>query len=463
MQWASGRETTRVEDLAYCLLGLFDINMPLLYGEGYKAFRRLQEVILKVTEDYSLLTWASKHQDKSDSEDGSAFAKDPSDFGDIYINHRYEVLGKDEKKLLVASQRHTSAGPELALDNIIMDTEHFILRKQRREGIVLEPPMMSPRGIHITLFVNASSGDETVQCGWHAWNISRILLDGGGNSIQNECLAWTLSSIHLDGEAYGVCIGLKEEGNSIGADIKAARKSSDVLYLVPRAMLRKFKPMTLYLRAVPIPANRYWKKTDTVQRPIANGGPEISFSKRNSATARIADTCPRLMLERFGNAYNIGITESVAGLAAFRAFDPLWAFFVLVDLSGKGARKSDFVILLGNQRLDTANTAESWHCDVLVPVTSDGPETIEGILEGQQCPRDEILQRPSALRVFPWGEVGVRVTPNPSGNTTAEVIIRLSGVETYNEHSDPEYEREEDLEHGMIVPTIEIDSSALVP
>jgi hypothetical protein len=39
MSWASQRMTTRQEDLAYCLLGLFDVNMPLLYGEvGRKAF-----------------------------------------------------------------------------------------------------------------------------------------------------------------------------------------------------------------------------------------------------------------------------------------------------------------------------------------------------------------------------------------------------------------------------------------
>ncbi|KAK0611660.1 heterokaryon incompatibility protein-domain-containing protein, partial [Immersiella caudata] len=57
MSWAAGRRTTRVEDLAYCLLGLFDINFPLLYGEGTKAFRRLQEEIMKQTSDMSLLAW----------------------------------------------------------------------------------------------------------------------------------------------------------------------------------------------------------------------------------------------------------------------------------------------------------------------------------------------------------------------------------------------------------------------
>jgi hypothetical protein len=41
MSWASMRQTTRKEDVAYCLLGIFDINMLLLYGEGEKAFLRL--------------------------------------------------------------------------------------------------------------------------------------------------------------------------------------------------------------------------------------------------------------------------------------------------------------------------------------------------------------------------------------------------------------------------------------
>jgi hypothetical protein len=42
MSWASDRETTRIEDTAYCLLGIFGVNMPLLYGEGERAFLRLQ-------------------------------------------------------------------------------------------------------------------------------------------------------------------------------------------------------------------------------------------------------------------------------------------------------------------------------------------------------------------------------------------------------------------------------------
>jgi hypothetical protein len=57
MSWASNRNTTRLEDQAYSLLGLFDVSMPLLYGEGENAFLRLQEQIMKASDDQSLFAW----------------------------------------------------------------------------------------------------------------------------------------------------------------------------------------------------------------------------------------------------------------------------------------------------------------------------------------------------------------------------------------------------------------------
>ena len=57
MSWASRRTTTRKEDMAYCMLGLFDIHMPMLYGEGNAAFRRLQEEIIRTSDDQTILVW----------------------------------------------------------------------------------------------------------------------------------------------------------------------------------------------------------------------------------------------------------------------------------------------------------------------------------------------------------------------------------------------------------------------
>jgi len=58
MSWASLRQTTREEDRSYSLLGIFDISMPLLYGEGgTRAFLRLQEEIVKRNADQSIFMW----------------------------------------------------------------------------------------------------------------------------------------------------------------------------------------------------------------------------------------------------------------------------------------------------------------------------------------------------------------------------------------------------------------------
>lgn len=75
MSWASSRVTTREEDIAYCLLGIFNINMPMLYGEGVGAFRRLQEEIVNISNDMSILIWSG-----SPATGLEIFAQSPSCF-----------------------------------------------------------------------------------------------------------------------------------------------------------------------------------------------------------------------------------------------------------------------------------------------------------------------------------------------------------------------------------------------
>jgi hypothetical protein len=57
MSWAAHRTTKRSEDMTYCLLGIFDVNMPLIYGEGTRAFPRLQEEIIKRSNDLTIFAW----------------------------------------------------------------------------------------------------------------------------------------------------------------------------------------------------------------------------------------------------------------------------------------------------------------------------------------------------------------------------------------------------------------------
>ncbi|KAE8449479.1 hypothetical protein EG329_008087 [Mollisiaceae sp. DMI_Dod_QoI] len=63
MSWAANRHTTREEDIAYCLMGLFGVNMPTLYGEGDKAFLRLQQEILSKNSDESIFAWETPPED----------------------------------------------------------------------------------------------------------------------------------------------------------------------------------------------------------------------------------------------------------------------------------------------------------------------------------------------------------------------------------------------------------------
>ncbi|KAI6097099.1 heterokaryon incompatibility protein-domain-containing protein, partial [Pisolithus croceorrhizus] len=77
MSWAADRKTTRVEDRAYSLMGLFEVNMPMVYGEGKKAFQRLQLKIIRRSSDHSIFAW-----DLHIPRTGGVLADDPSDFRD---------------------------------------------------------------------------------------------------------------------------------------------------------------------------------------------------------------------------------------------------------------------------------------------------------------------------------------------------------------------------------------------
>jgi hypothetical protein len=68
MFWASKRQTSRLEDRAYSLLGIFDVNMPLLYGERHRSFHRLQEEIIKQNADLSILAWGRRLLSPQDDE-----------------------------------------------------------------------------------------------------------------------------------------------------------------------------------------------------------------------------------------------------------------------------------------------------------------------------------------------------------------------------------------------------------
>ncbi|KIJ61740.1 hypothetical protein HYDPIDRAFT_46635, partial [Hydnomerulius pinastri MD-312] len=61
MMWVAHRQTTRVEDKAYCMMGIFHVSFPIAYGEGGgRAFFRLFKEILQVTDNPDILNWAGE-------------------------------------------------------------------------------------------------------------------------------------------------------------------------------------------------------------------------------------------------------------------------------------------------------------------------------------------------------------------------------------------------------------------
>ena len=90
ISWAADRTTTRVEDRAYSLLGLLDVNMPMLYGEGKKAFHRLQLEIIRMSDDQSIFAWDYQ---KTEGRTCSILADGPGCFKDCFD---MELIDPDE-------------------------------------------------------------------------------------------------------------------------------------------------------------------------------------------------------------------------------------------------------------------------------------------------------------------------------------------------------------------------------
>lgn len=80
LRWASARSTTRGEDQAYCLFGIFDLTLQPQYGEGEKAFGRLLAELIRITQDTGLLDWNGKRSERC-----SILPASPSGFWEVAL------------------------------------------------------------------------------------------------------------------------------------------------------------------------------------------------------------------------------------------------------------------------------------------------------------------------------------------------------------------------------------------
>ncbi|KAI0426156.1 heterokaryon incompatibility protein-domain-containing protein [Xylaria sp. FL1042] len=108
MSWAMQRQTTRIEDRAYSLLGLFDINMPLLYGEGKKAVSRLQGEILNTIDDDTVFLGGLAPRDEKLWQPLSTFTTEndflvaPGNVSDVSLATLHPTLGTGDQTITQA-------------------------------------------------------------------------------------------------------------------------------------------------------------------------------------------------------------------------------------------------------------------------------------------------------------------------------------------------------------------------
>jgi len=140
MTWLALRRTTKMEDMAYCMMGtsrhfvrpgeclkflftgIFGIHMPIMYGEKNHAFARLQKEIMNITDDVSLFDWVGEPSDLH-----SYFASHPRCFTRLPADYKSRLKKKPDLRLFTE--------PFKGLSDALKDTAI-----QSAKNILLDPP-----------------------------------------------------------------------------------------------------------------------------------------------------------------------------------------------------------------------------------------------------------------------------------------------------------------------------------
>lgn len=196
ISWSVGRSTSRPEDVAYSLMGLLGVNMPLFYGEGMeKAFIRLQLELLKKYDDTSLFAWELSRDEFKNSVQGSGglLAPSPARFDRFH----YERSRND------GQWRFALLFPKLSLSPYVMTNQGLHLhvgayRIQSRKISGCRVVWCVPLSIEGTaIFLDHPVGlnpmnspvsaTRTSLLVWNVFNHNgRVLLEGAGTPISLE-------------------------------------------------------------------------------------------------------------------------------------------------------------------------------------------------------------------------------------------------------------------------------------
>ncbi|KAF5338547.1 hypothetical protein D9758_016553 [Tetrapyrgos nigripes] len=168
MSWAAFRETTRPEDQAYCLLGVFGVSMSPIYGEGgVKAFMRLQQEIIRISDDRSIFAWVAVpptlkpwefDRPARNTETRGLLARSPYEFrmsGDVQASN-VELIGNQSSYSFNNNGLHI----HLPFNPIPSSSEHF------GEPIFLAHLLCQSKrgGSHLTVYLRKTSEHQYVRC-----------------------------------------------------------------------------------------------------------------------------------------------------------------------------------------------------------------------------------------------------------------------------------------------------------
>lgn len=159
MSWASQRQTTREEDIAYCLLGLFDIQMVPIYGEGAEqAFLRLQEEILRRSADHTLFIWTPKHDPNNQgllATSPKAFCGHPECFDWMMLEHRTEHSSFDAYAFMRRQSNRISK--RVTAPDANTDREKFVSVEDSEH---LATSSLGQSGLQVSLLSHIQDGSE---------------------------------------------------------------------------------------------------------------------------------------------------------------------------------------------------------------------------------------------------------------------------------------------------------------
>lgn len=251
MSWASGRRTTRPEDEAYCLMGLFDVNIPILYGEA-RPFERLQQEIMRQSEDFSLLAWSPTANQRVHSPGTGVLAPNPTVFKrpDLTTHLPSTVFGFDDAESVIFADVGT-----LGWKNIQPhrwgSASSFPVHQ-----FMFDPPLVTGRGISVTLPIDMDEVDECEDPGYPrggecevlAWIYTNVAADRLSSSRCSSRSSRGRRRSTVDGGVM-VCIRLTvtfTEDHYM--PLRAVRTPGRGPVCVPNMFMGRFRPRHVYLQ-----------------------------------------------------------------------------------------------------------------------------------------------------------------------------------------------------------------------